>query len=250
MEIDRKRFLQLLTMGGASFLGLKSTSQAVEIHRPMTKWGRVKFTCLDGETDDWNAHPHGDLNFIDQMVERTSVKVENSWNVADVSKLDQLTRYPFLFIHAELPAELNDKDRANLREYLLRGGFLFAEDCVNGKWKRKSAPLDQFFQSMMSELPKILPEAKLERLPHDHPVFHCFYHLSNGIPHMQGVPHGAHGLTLNGRLIALLSPSDIHCGWTAGDKWYGPGKQKQALEMGTNIYVYAMTQEKGSDSVS
>jgi len=59
---------------------------------------------------------------------------------------------------------------------------------------------------------------------------------------MQGTPHGAHGLTLNGRLLALLSPSDLHCGWTDGDRWFSREKKDQAMKMGTNIYVYAMTQ--------
>jgi hypothetical protein len=131
---------------------------------------------------------------------------------------------------------LSDAHRANLREYLLRGGFLFAEDCVNS-----ASAGDDFFRGMAGvDFPKMFPEAKLERLPLDHPVFHCFYDFPQGIPHMHGIPHGLHGLTLNGRLLALLSPSDIHCGWTNGDKWYGHVKQVQSIQMGINIYLYAM----------
>jgi len=57
---------------------------------------------------------------------------------------------------------------------------------------------------------------------------------------MQGVRHGLHGLFLNGRMVALLSPSDIHCGWANGDAWFGHQKQVAALQMGINIYLYAM----------
>ena len=92
------------------------------------------------------------------------------------------------------------------------------------------------------DLPKILPEAKVERLAYDHPVFHCFYHFNDGVPHMQGIPHGLHGISLNGRLVGLLSPSDLHCGWSNGNQWFGYGKQVQAFQMGINIYLYAMTQ--------
>jgi hypothetical protein len=59
---------------------------------------------------------------------------------------------------------------------------------------------------------------------------------------MQGNPHGLHGLILNGRVVALLSPSDIHCGWTNGDQWFGRGSTTRAMQMGANIYAFAMTQ--------
>ena len=108
---------------------------------------------------------------------------------------------------------------------------------------------DEFFRhAAQIDFPKIFPDAKLERLPYDHPIFHCFHHFKDGIPHMQGIPHGLHGVTLNGRLAAVLSPSDIHCGWTA-EKFFGPIKQQQAVQMGTNIYLYAMTNQVAVDRV-
>jgi hypothetical protein len=90
-------------------------------------------------------------------------------------------------------------------------------------------------------MPKVLPGAKIEPLPMDHPIFHCFFHMDFW-PHMQGTPHGPQGLYYNGRLAGLISPSDLHCGWVNGDRWFGPGMQRLAMQMGTNIYLYAMTQ--------
>ena len=66
--------------------------------------------------------------------------------------------------------------------------------------------------------------------------------MENGLPHMQGQAHGLHGITLNNRVVALLSPSDTHCGWTNGDLWFSPQKQQLAFRMGINIYLFAMTQ--------
>jgi hypothetical protein len=156
--------------------------------------------------------------------------------------------YPFLFMHAEAPPDLDAADRVNIREYLLRGGFLFAEDCVDDKGLKIGGHAsgghtsDKFFLRMAEELPLILPEATFERLPLDHPIFNCYYHLSGGIPHMQGTAHGLHGVTYNGRLVAVLSPSDIHCGWTG---YFSEYQRRAALKMGTNIYLYAMTQGTG-----
>ena len=242
-EISRSHFLKLIAAGGASLLGLSQWSLAEPFKQgPSLPWARLKFMCEDGDADDWNVHPNGDLNLIDAINEQTSMNLEKEWNVADITKLDTMTAFPFLFMHADVRPDLDDVARANLREYMLRGGFLFAEDCVRGKRHKGGDFYDGFFRKMAEqEIPKIFPDARLERLPNDHPVFHTVYHIKNGIPHMQGTPHGLHAVTVQGRVVMLLSPSDIHCGWTSR-LWFGPEKGAQALEMGINIYAYAMTQ--------
>jgi hypothetical protein len=248
-EIDRRRFVQLLAGGGATFLGLSGAARLRAAQKPqgsLVQWARLKFQLDGPDQDDWGVHPQGDLNLIDNLRDHTTVNLHNHWNVADVADIRQMSAFPLLFMHAEERPALDDLARKNLREYLLRGGFLYAEDCVIGRMNHGvNVRNDFFFMRMVDELPKIMPEAKLERLPNDHPIFHCFYDLNDGLPHMQGTPHGAYGLTLNGRLLALLSPSDMHCGWTNGDAWFGPGKTEQAMKMGANIYVYAMTQSPG-----
>jgi hypothetical protein len=246
--ITRDQFLKLIAAGGASFLGLNSDllGQEASPKGPIVPWGRLKFTAENGDHDDWHVHPNGDLNLIDSIRDQTSVNLEKKWNVAEISDLNSMIAYPFLFMHAEMAPVLSDNERQNLREYLLRGGFLYAEDCVCG-YLHHGANMqnDFFFRAMQGELSVLIPGAKLEQIPLGHPVFHCFYHIDTW-PHMQGFPHGPWGLTYNGRLISLLSPSDLHCGWTNGDTWFGPGKQRQAMQMGTNIYVYAMTQLSGA----
>ncbi len=211
---------------------------AENVRGPACPWARLRFSTLGRDQDDWGVEPVGDLNLIRAIRAQTSANVTEQWFVADVASLDSMVQFPFLFMHGNYAPHLADTHRANLREYLLRGGFLFAEDCVNANSRG-----DDFFRRMANvEFPGMFPEAKLERLAYDHPAFHCFYNFKRGIPHMQGVEHGLHGITINGRLLALLSPSDIHCGWTNGAKWFGRAKQIQAFQMGINIYLYAMTQ--------
>jgi hypothetical protein len=244
-QMDRKAFVRLMAAGGASFLGLASSAAAPAVsHGPPIPWGRLKFRAL-GSDDNWNVHPQGDVNLIDHMIHQAPLRLDRQWNVADIATIDDMARFPFLFMHAESPPELEDQERQNLREYFLRGGFLFAEDCVIGKGTqghRKNN--DKFFRRMQEELPRILPEAKFERLPKDHPVYHCLFHLPNGLPHCQGAEEGGWGLTYQDRLVAFLSPSDTHCGWTEAN-WFPRGMGKLALQMGTNLYVYAMTQPGG-----
>ena len=243
-KISREQFLKLLAAGGASFLGMDALAADDNLLQgPTVPWGRLRFMGEGGDQEDWHVHPQGDLNLIDSIRGQTSVNLEKKWNVADVSDLNSMTPFPFLFMHGEIEPIFDDTARNNLREYLLRGGFLFAEDCVNGYGHHGSNRAnDYFFRATADLLPSVLPGSKIELLPFDHPVFHCFHHFDNGIPHMQGTPHGLHGLIYDGRVVALLSPSDLHCGWVDGDRWFGPGKSRLACQMGTNIYVYAMTQ--------
>jgi hypothetical protein len=244
-NLDRRDFLKLLAASGcASFLGLSRSwgdpGLKTGTQGPVCPWARLHHRCVNGDDDDWNVHPHGDLNLIEHITSHTTVNLDRNWNVARLDKLDEMTRYPFIFMHSELPPDLTPETRANLREYLLRGGFLFGEDCVNGKGRTGGrSRTDFFFQRMATEIPSILPEAKFEKLPFDHPVFHCYFHIYGGLPHMQGIPHGLYGATLNGRLVALLSPSDTHCAWTG---FFSEAKRQTGLQMGANIYLYAMTQ--------
>lgn len=239
--MTRKEFLKLTAAGALSFLHCETVLASARGSR--VRWGRLKFPTAGHSPENWSVHPNGDLNLMDQILEHTTVRLDFQWNVADVQKIEQMSRYPFLFMHAEAPPVLDESARANLREYFLRGGFLFAEDCVIGSGSQGNNGLnDKFFLRMAEELPRILPEAQFERLPTDHPIFAAFYPMREW-PHMQGTPHGPWGLTLHRRLVALLSPSDLHCGWTAGARWFGPSKAEAALRMGTNIYVHAMTQD-------
>jgi hypothetical protein len=240
--MTRRTFLTLLGLGGAlGFAAQSLVPAASNVRGPLLPWARLKFPCRDGDLDDWNVHPNGDLNLIDEIRAKTSLNVEKRWNVAESERLETMTPYPFIFMHAEMAPALGAKDVANLREYLLRGGFLFAEDCVNGKG-RSDKSKDEFFRRMRDvEFPRILPEATLEKLPNDHPVFHCLYRFNNGLPVMPGRKDlGLHGLKLNGRIVALLSATDLHCGWTNGAQWYGHEKHVESIQMGINIYLFAM----------
>ena len=234
--MTRRNFMQLLAAGGLALNPLPGLAE--DSLGPQLPWVRLKFPGPGGAGDGWDAGRRGDSNLIDAIREQTSANISRQRFVADVESLESMTRFPFMFMHSNYAPNLNDTHCANLREYLLRGGFLFAEDCINS-----ASQGDDFFRSMAEvHFPTMFPDTKLELLPFNHRVFHCFYHFEKGLPHMQGVEHGLHGLTLNGRLTALLSPSDIHCGWTNGDVWFGHEKRVQAIRMGINIYLYAMTE--------
>lgn len=200
-------------------------------------WARLKFKIKDPAWHvDWKAHPGGDIRLIRAINLATTANLEERWNVVDVENLAELIRLPFIFVHAQVEPDFSERGRKNLAEYLERGGFLLVDDCV----KTEHEP-DVFFQSMKALLPELLPGSRWEPLGPDHPVFHCHYDLPAGQPHLQGRNNGAFGLIHRKRMVAYLTASDLHCGWVAAG-WFDDAKEQEALQMGVNIYVYAMTQ--------
>lgn len=259
-KIDRRSFVKLMSIGGAGFFTSPLLAQSFEDQAlikearragfgqepdkgALVHWARMKFRSDNGITFNWSVHPQGDFTLVKSINEHATANVDEIWNVADVNDLDAMARFPLLFMHAESAPDLTAAEKQNLREYLLRGGFVYAEDCVvgfNTHGMGGGRSWDFFFQRTRDLLREILPEATVERLPLDHPIFHCYYSLPNGQPHMQGKPHGGWGVTHKGRLLAYLSPSDAHCGWVT-TSFFGRKKSEEALKIGTNVYLYAMT---------
>ena len=256
-KLSRRQFVKYFSVGGASFLASPWVNKAfadqgllAEGKRnglgdreaakgALTNWGRMKFRTTESDIN-WQVHPQGDINLVMNMNESTTVNVDESWYVADVYYLDQMTKFPMLFMHAETPPDLAPKEEVNLVEYIKRGGFLYAEDCVIGyKTHGLSGGSDLFFQATLQLLTRLFPEGQVIRLPLDHPIFHIYFDLPDGQPHMQGKEYGGHGLILDGRLAAYVSPSDAHCGWS-NTSWFGKHNSRQAFKMGTNVYLYAM----------
>lgn len=243
LQINRRHFLRLLAGAGAlSFLGLPAPLLAAEGKDGLEPfhWARLKFKVTQKVSDIWAAHPVGDEVFLDFLYQETSLNVDRTWHVASLDNLDDMVQYPFLFMTAEGRIEFTKKQQENLREYLKRGGFLFADDCVAGTTG------DFFFLDIKDKVETLFGQ-KMVRLPNDHALYRCFHKL-DGLPYMQGTDHGGWGLFLDGRMAMYLSPVDIHCGWTSvyirrtrGNGWFPAQKEHLALQMGVNILTYALT---------
>ena len=86
----------------------------------------------------------------------------------------------------------------------------------------------------------IFPDRKMDLLPLDHPIYHCFYSLPNGLPYMQGYPHGGYGLVDDKNMLQVyLSSNDIHCSWM--EQLFTEFKHKEGVEMMANLIIYAFT---------
>lgn len=202
-------------------------------------WARLKYPVKGSsryESDwDWHAHPSGDMRMIDYIRRNTTVNLKEDWNVVDVEDFEKMCAFPFIFVHGQRAQNMSAKGRRNMKEYLLRGGFIFVDDCV---WRKYDPYQDMLYQSFLVLLREFFPEVQIQRVGMEHPLFNCYFKI-NFFPHCQGKNNGISLVTLKGRLIGIVTSSDIHCGWVT-ESWFGARKTREAHRMGVNIYVYSM----------
>ena len=191
--------------------------------------GRLQY----GGGGDWYANPSSLPNLLEAIRERTGIPVAQRETV--VTPLDPtLSDFPFLHMTGHGNAVFTPEERESLRRYLEGGGFLHADDNYG---------MDEAFRREMSLL---YPDRPMVELPADHPVFHAFYEFPDGIPKIHehdGHPAQAFGIFHEGRLIVLYTyETDLGNGWE-DEEVHGnpPALREQALRMGVNLFVYALS---------
>jgi hypothetical protein len=183
---------------------------------------------------DWYANPSSLPNLLTAIRERAGLPV--AAREVNVRPLDPvLPDHPYLYMTGHGNVAFSPAERQALRRYLLGGGFLHADDNYG---------LDESFRREMAE---IFPEARLVEIPADHPVFHVFYDLREGLPKVHehdGKPPQAFGIFSSGRMAVFYSyESDLGDGWEdEGVHDDPPEIREQALRMGVNLFLYALGQ--------
>lgn len=189
---------------------------------------RIKY----GGGGDWYGNRTTFVNLF-QFI-RQNTNVETADREVALSLLDKdFFKYPFAYIAGHGNVKFTEEETIRLRQYLINGGFLWADDDYG---------MDPYFRR---ELKKVFPELEWIELPFSHPIYHTFYNFPNGLPkihkHAGGPPHG-YGLFYQGRMIAFYSfNTDISDGCEDPEIHGDPEPIRQAaLKMGTNILIWAL----------
>jgi len=160
-----------------------------------------------------------------------------------------LFRYPYAYMVEPGGLDLTNEEVSTLREYLLRGGFLHADDF----WGLEERANFEY------EMRRVFPEYRMEVLPLSHEVFHTFFDIEQ-IIQIPGERAGCLGLRTyevaddkdprvygvsndKGRLMIVATyNSDLGDAWEYMDEKCYPEKYSgQAYRLGMNFIVYAMT---------
>lgn len=182
---------------------------------------------------DWYANKTSLPNLIAFANRELHTNLAAEEDVVEVGNSD-LFLYPYIYMTGHGNVIFNDAEAANLRKYLLGGGFLHIDDNYG---------MDKFIRL---ELKKVFPELELVELPFDHPVYHQKFDFPRGLPKIHehdGKPSQGLGLLYEGRLVVFYSyECDLGNGWEDARIHNDPeAKRLEALRMGANLLSYCLT---------
>jgi hypothetical protein len=187
-----------------------------------------------GGGGDWYSNPTSLPNLMKALRSRTAIRIADTQE-ARVELLDEnLFSYPLIYMNGHGEVRFSKAEVERLRQYLDRGGFLWADDNYG---------MDRSFRR---EIAKVFPGQELVDLPFDHEVFHDFYDLHHGTPKVHehdGLPAQSLCLFDKGRLVVLYTyQSDIGDGMEDPDVHNDPAPiREKAMEFAVNLVVYVMT---------
>jgi hypothetical protein len=221
---------------------------------------RIMFSAgYDGDGGNWSVdYPRADVNLSIRYSELTKAKISSDEtgepNHVVISLTDPaLFDCPFVMMTEVGSAYISPQEAAKLREYLLKGGFLWADDF----WGSYA------WDHWVSEFNKVLPssEFKIIELPKDHPLYRQQFQIEK-VPQIasinfwagtgstsergadSAVPHAMGVADKHGRLMVLMTHNtDVGDSWEreADDPTYFYNFSVPGYAFGVNVLLYAMS---------
>jgi hypothetical protein len=216
-------------------------------YRGVGRFGRGG-NWLDGGTAWTVDYPKGDRTFAAILRRLTRIDVRSVEQPVNPDDNDDIYHWPYL--HVALPGawSLTPAQAAKIRDYLMRGGFLFCDSFFGtDEWAG--------FEQGIS---MILPQRPIEDLPDDDPIFRTIYDVRERFQignfrtlQYRGVPYRADGDQPHWRairddhgrvIVAIAFNNDLGDSWhMADDPRYPERFSSLGMRIGINNVLYAMS---------
>lgn len=179
---------------------------------------------------DWYANPTSLPNLIKYANQTINTYIKAKPATVEPGSPD-IFSYPFVHMTGHGNVVFSDTEIINLRNYLMSGGFLHADDNYG---------MDQYIRR---EIKRIFPNNDLVEVPANHPIFQKPNLFANGLPKIHehdGKRPQAFGIFIDGRLVLLYTyECDLGDGWEDPEVHNDPKEvREKALKMGANILNY------------
>ena len=215
----------------------------------------------NGDGGGWSVDfPRADINMSIRLSELTKTTVSFAGPQEPNHEVVRLTdptlfQCPFIMMTEVGAAYMDDTEAEALRAYLLKGGFLWADDF----WGEYA------YEAWMEQLGKALPPGQFPAndLPKDHPLFRALFDIGGGVPQIasigfwlgsgggtseryqeSAVPHARGIFDASGRLMVLMTHNtDVGDSWEeeASNPQYFYEFSTKGYAFGVNAIVYTMT---------
>jgi len=209
---------------------------------------RIRYDAIRGRSRWATDFPDAEWVLSKQLASMTTLRATNP----KVLRLDapELKQYPFAYLTEGGSCVLSEAEIKGLREYLLGGGFLLADDF----WGEAE------WEHFRSEMRRVFPNRQPKELPLSHPLFHCVFDFDEK-PQVLSIhaflsgmkterpdatkPHYRAIMDDEDRIMVLACHNtDLADGWErAGDQktYTEEVSKKLALPMGINILFTALS---------
>ena len=201
---------------------------------------RIQYARYGGWAADYPTMEQNLTTILQEITSlRPHVKASNIHTFDD----PQLLKYPIAYLSEPGYWLPSDAEVLGLRDYLLKGGFLIADDFhFPNEWNVFEAAIR-----------RVLPNARIDRLDRSHPVFNSFFQIDSlkvpypgrlGEQGLMGEFLGIHEDNDPRRRLMVSINYNIDIGdyveWS-GQNLYNPLATNEAYKFMINSIVYGMT---------
>ena len=207
-------------------------------------------------------YPRSDRHLLEGVRRLTRIESKSVEQVVSLDGTDDIYNYPTLYAVEVGHWKLGDRHAAQLREFLLRGGFLMVDDFHGSNAPDHAASDGEFINewaNFTASMSKVFPDREIIDIPNNDPIFHTIYDLGDRfqvpgaqffdtgktyekgptgqIPHWRGIRDD------RGRImVAICHNMDLGDAWEHSDearyeeKWAG-----LAYKIAMDYFVYDLT---------
>lgn len=198
----------------------------------------------------WDTAPRSLGNLLKALNETVGVAASTRSHAIPIT-LEEMTRFPIVYMHGRNRFALQKSQVDALRDYLNRGGVLFADACCG------STSFDRDFRVLVRQ---IYPDLELKELPADHEIFS--EKIGHAIPEAtrRRVVSSAQnsslkvvketgkplleGVEVDGRMAIIYSRFDISCALEHQASLACDGYvEEDAARIAVNVILYSMLQD-------
>jgi len=168
-------------------------------------------------------------HFLEDVGRDTNLRVKPGFTPVRLDS-DDLFNYPFCVMSGNDNFSLSQKERKQLRQYLMAGGFLLASPgCSDKQWDA----------SFRQEIKLCFPEYQLTKIPMTHPIFSIVNSITRLVD-KYGNPVYIEGLEINGRLVMVYSKEGLNdVAHAEGCCCCGGNEIQDPALVNVNVFTYA-----------
>ncbi|MAJ43165.1 MAG: hypothetical protein CMF96_00285 [Candidatus Marinimicrobia bacterium] len=182
---------------------------------------------------DWYSDPSSLPNLLNFVQEETTIILNPTEKQAKIGD-DIFTGSSYLYLTGHGNISFSKDEVFSLRKHLKAGAFLHADDNYG---------MDISFRE---QIKKVFPDKDWVELPPNHEIFNNYFNFENGLPkvheHNNKRPQALALFDKEKMIVLYTYESDLGDGWEDSEVHQdGELIRKEALKMGTNIIIYALT---------